>query len=217
MLSSFQPSFRWSWAILFLLPCAAPAQTVDPQVLPPRAAASDYLSNGSAGAISIGAEFKGHVVPTPEGNLTSEEYVVVEVGVFGPEGKPLKLAASDFTLRINGKTPLPAQPYGLIAKDLKDPEMEPLSKDKDKPKTSMTGGGGGQAAGEPPPAPVKVPVETRRAWTQRLQKASLPEGDRALPVAGFLYFPHRGKSEGMKSLELIYNGPAGKASLTLEP
>lgn len=191
------------------------AQTAEPQPLPPRAAASEYLSQGKAGEFSIGAEFKGHVVPTPQGNLTNEDYVIVEVALFGPEGKPLKLAATDFTLKINNKT-LPAQPYGLVAKGLKDPELEPLSKDKDKPKTSMNAGGG-QAAGEPPPLPPKIPVEVLRAWAQRIQRASLPEGERPLPAAGFIYFQYRGKSEGIKSMELTYSGAAGKATLPLEP
>jgi hypothetical protein len=211
----------WKWmkpsiaAFVWCCALALPAQTADPQVLPPRAAASEYLSQAKAGAVSIGAEFKGHIVPTPEGHLTNEDYVTVEIGMFGPEGQPLKLAVTDFSLRINGKSPLPAQPYGLLAKMLRDPEQEPLSKDKDKPKTSV--GGSGQQPGEPPPAPKKIPVETQRAWAQRVQKASLPEGDRPLPVAGFIYFQYRGKSEGIKSLELIYEGAAGKATLPMEP
>ena len=60
-------------------------------------------------------------------------------------------------------------------------------------------------------------METQRAWAQRVQKASLPEGERPLPVAGFIYFQYRGKSEGIKSLELLYEGAAGKATLPLEP
>lgn len=209
-------TLRLSLASLCLLAPWLGAQTSEPQPLPPRAAASEYLSQGKAGEISIGAEFKGHVVPTPQGNLTNEEYVFVEVGIFGPEGQTLKLAAGDFSLKINNRT-LPAQPYGLVAKGLKDPELEPLSKDKDKPKTSMNAGGGGQAAGEPPPLPPKIPVEVQRAWAQRLQKASLPEGDRPLPVAGFIYFQYRGKSDGIRSMELTYAGAAGKATLPLEP
>ncbi len=198
------------------LACTFTVAAQDLQVLPPRSSAADYLSQGSAGKVSVGAEFKGHIIPTPEGNLSSEDYVTVEVALYGPSGATLKLSAADFSLKINGKSPLPAQPYGLLTKSLRDPELEPLSKDKDKPKSSI-GTGGQQNAGDPPPLPAKIPVETQRAWTQRVQKASLPEGDRPLPVAGFLYFQHRGKSESVKSLELLYNGPAGKTSIALEP
>ena len=52
---------------------------------------------------------------------------------------------------------------------------------------------------------------------QRVQKAALPEGDRALPVAGLIFFQYRGKTKDIKSIELIYAGPAGKATLKLTP
>src|SRR5690242_9281892 len=43
--------------------------------LPPRAAPSDYQAQGKAGTVTIGAEFTGHAIPTPEGPLSSEDYV----------------------------------------------------------------------------------------------------------------------------------------------
>jgi len=45
--------------------------------IPPRAAPTDYQAQGKAGEITIAAEFAGHSVPTPEGPLSDEEYVVV--------------------------------------------------------------------------------------------------------------------------------------------
>jgi hypothetical protein len=51
---------------------------------------------------------------------------------------------------------------------------------------------------------------------QRVQKASLPEGDRPLPQAGLIFFQYGGKTESIRSLELIYDGPAGKATLKLQ-
>ena len=52
---------------------------------------------------------------------------------------------------------------------------------------------------------------------QRAQKAALPEGDRTLPVAGLLFFQYSGKAKSIRSVDLIYNGPAGKATLELQP
>ncbi len=49
---------------------------------------------------------------------------------------------------------------------------------------------------------------------QKVQKASLPEGDRPLPAAGLIFFEHHGKTT---SAELIYASPAGKAILKLQP
>jgi hypothetical protein len=45
----------------------------------------------------------------------------------------------------------------------------------------------------------------------------MQEGDRPLPQAGLLFFLYRGKTESIRSLELIYNGAAGTATLTLQP
>jgi hypothetical protein len=82
----------------------------------------------------------------------------------------------------------------------------------------MGGGGKGeQGDANAPPAPVKIPIGVQRAMAQRVQKASLPEGDRALPQAGLIFFQYRGKAQSIHSIELIYAGPAGKATLTLQP
>jgi hypothetical protein len=147
--------------------------------------------------------------------LTTEEYVVVEVGVFGPEGTRAKLSANDFSLRINKKkSALESQPFGLVMSSVKDPEWEP-PKSAAKSKTSM--GGGGEGESKEPPAPVKVPLPVQRAMAQRVQKAALPEGDRTLPQAGLIFFQHRGKVQNIQSLELIYEGSGGKATLNLQP
>jgi hypothetical protein len=189
------------------------------QPIPPRASPGDYQAQGQAGAVSIGAEFTGHFVVLPQGTLSTEDYVVVETGLFGPPETRLKLSYDDFSLRINGKkSPTPSRPYGMVVENVKDPEYEPLSKDPNKSKTSIGGSGRGAQSepGAPPPV-VHIPIEVQRAWAQRIQKASLPEGDRVLPQAGLIFFEYKGKAKGIHSLELIYNGPAGKVSLELRP
>jgi hypothetical protein len=142
---------------------------------------------------------------------------VIETGLFGSPGARIKLSFADFSLRINGKkTLLSSQPYGLVVSSLKDPEWEPPAPPEAKSKTSIGGGGqGGQSDSKP--APVHMPIELQRAMEQHVQKASLPEGDRALPQAGLIFFQYRGKTEHIRSIELIYTGPAGQAALTLQP
>jgi hypothetical protein len=103
----------------------------------------------------------------------------------------------------------------LIVGSLKDPEWVPPEPSAPKSKTSF--GGQGQGESNEPPAPVKIPIAVQRAMAQRAQKASLPKGDRALPQAGLIYFQYRGKSTSLQSLELIYDGPAGKAIQKLQP
>jgi hypothetical protein len=197
---------------------ATPAKEVQP--IPPRASPTDYQAQGQAGSVAIGAEFTGHFVVLPQGTLSNEDYVVVETGLFGAPETRLKLSYEDFSLRINGKkSPTPSRPYGMVIESLKDPEYEaPAAKDPNKPKTTI-GSSGRNSQAEPgaPPPVVHIPIEVQRAMAQRVQKASLPEGDRVLPQAGLLFFEFKGKAKSIHSLELIYNGPAGKVSFELRP
>jgi len=184
--------------------------------LPPRAAPSDYQAHAQAGTMTVVGEFMGHAVPAPEGPLTTEDYVVVEAGLFGPADARIKLSIDDFSLRINGKkTRLPSQPYVLVTRSLKDPEWTPPGAAEPKSKGSF--GTGGQSDSNLPPPVVHVPIELQRAMARHVQKAALPEGDRALPQAGLIFFQYRGKRETIRSLELNYDGPAGQATLTLQP
>jgi hypothetical protein len=139
--------------------------------------------------------------------------------LFGEPEARIKLSLNDFTLRINGKKPpLPSQPYGMVTGSIKDPDWAPPASSSSKSKTSIgSGGGGGQGDSNSPPPPVHVPIEVQRAMAQRVQKASLAEGERALPQAGLIFFQYRGKSTSIRSIELIYNGPAGQATLALQP
>jgi len=190
----------------------------DPMAIAPRATPGDYQAQAKAGPITIGAEFTGHSIATPEVILSTDDYVVVEVGVFGPPEAHVKLSHEDFSIRINGKkTPSPAQPYGLVSKNAKDPAWEDLApKETKKSKGGVSTGGGGEGDSGPPPV-FHVPVELKRAMEQKVLKASLPEGDRPLPEAGLIYFEHGGKVDKINSIELIYDGAAGKATLTLHP
>ena len=195
-----------------------PAPEQQSKGLAPRANPTDYQAHAQAGSITIGAEFTGHSVATPEALLNTEEYVVVEVGLLGPPDARLTVSHSDFSIRINGKKmPAPADPYAAVFASLKDPEWVPPGDPQTKSKSGGLSTGGGSKDGEPPPLPPKVPVELKRLMAQRVQKAALPEGGRPLPVAGLIFFQHGGKVQGIRSLELIYEGPAGKATLTLQP
>jgi hypothetical protein len=205
---------------LYLFSPGLDAQTKEIRGLPPRATAADYQASAAAGTVTIAAEFLGHSVPTAQGTLSTETFVVVEAGIFGQPDAGIKLSLENFSLRINGKNdPLPSQPFGLVGKSLKDPDLEPpASASSSKTKTNVNGGGGGgQIDSNAPPAPVHIPIEVQRSMQQRVQKAALPEGDRTLPVAGLLFFQYSGKAKSIRSVDLIYNGPGGKATLELQP
>jgi hypothetical protein len=192
-----------------------PPPAMESKGMPPRATPGDYASQAVAGTVTIAAEFMGHSVPRVEGPLNTEDYVVVETGFFGPPGARLKLSVDDFSLRINGKkNPLTSQPYGMVQATLKDPSWVPPVPAEPKSKTGINTGGGGDSG---PPPPPKMPFELRRAMALYLQQVGLPEGERPLPQAGLIFFQYRGKTQSIHSMELIYTGAAGKATLTLNP
>jgi hypothetical protein len=188
------------------------------QGLPPRASPGEYQFQAKAGTVTIAGEFAGHAVSTAQGPLSTEDYVTVEVAFFGPPEARLQLSVDDFSLRLNGKkTVLRSQPYGLVLSSLKDPEWSPpeAAASGPKSKTGISTGGGGEKDSNSPPPVVHIPIQVQRAMAQRTQKAALASGDRALPQAGLLFFQYRGKTQNLSSIELMYSGPAGKATLTL--
>lgn len=183
--------------------------------LPPRATPGDYPAHIQVGNITIAAEFAGHSVPRPQDPLSTDDFVIVETGLFGPAGTHVTVSLEDFSLRINDKkSPLPSQPVVLVAHSLRDPEWIPPEESKPKSKTSFGTGGGGQDTATLPP---KIPIELQRSMAQYALQASLPEGDRNLPEAGLLFFRYGGKRQSIHSLELIYSGAAGKGTLALQP
>jgi hypothetical protein len=193
---------------------------VEAKGMPPRAAPADYQAHAQAGTLTIAADFDGHSIPTLQGTFSSEDYVTVETGVFGPPGARTKLSPNDFGLRINGKkTPSPSQPYGMVAATVKDPEWAPPEPAGGKSKSGplSTGGAGGQGGDSSPTPTPKPPFELTRTWALQVQKVVLPEGDRPLPQAGLLFFEFHGKTARIRSVELVYTGPAGKATLALQP
>jgi hypothetical protein len=196
---------------------ARPKETLG---LPPRVAPSEYQAQAKAGAVTLAADFVRHSVPTPQGTLNTEDYVVVELGLYGAPDARIQISLDDFSLRINGKkTALRCQPFGMVLASLKDPEWVPPEPVAQKSKTSLNTGGGGGGQNDPgsPPPVVHVPIEVKRALDQRVQKAALPLGDRALPQAGLIFFQYRSNTKNIESIDLIYSGPAGKATLALRP
>jgi len=194
----------------------APAKESQIKGMPPRPTPGDYQAHAKLGDVTLAAEFTEHAISTPEATFSSEDYVAVEVGFFGPPDAHAKIAHENFSLRINTgkKAPITASvQYGIVYRSLKDPEWQPPEPPA-KSKTGINSGGDGGQDNTPPP-PVHMPFELERAMQQRVQKAALPEGERALPIAGLIFFPFRGKTKNIRSVELIYDGPAGKVNLRL--
>lgn len=197
-------------------PAAGEERPGEVQGLPPRVP-TDYQAQVRAGAVTIAADFDGHSIPTEQQTLTTEDFVVVEAALFGPAGTHLAISPGDFSLRVNRKkNPLPSQSYVVVFSSLRDPEWVSPEAQKAKESKTSINGSGKDAEGSLPPV-IHIPIELQRSWQQQTQRAAFPSGDRKLPQAGLLFFQYRGKTKGINSLELMYNGPAGKATLVLQP
>jgi hypothetical protein len=200
-------------------PALVPQKPEASKGIPARTAPGDYQAHVQAGKFTIAAEYDQHAVPDATETLTTEDYVVVEVALYGPPGSNLALNYQDFSLRVNGKKSLlPARPYELIFKSLKSPEYEPPSDKMVDKKTSVnTDGNAGSSTnniGAPKLPPIiHIPIEVSREWERKVHMASLPEGERPLPQGGLIFFEHSGKTH---SAELVYNGPAGKVTIPLQ-
>jgi hypothetical protein len=194
----------------------APAAAGESKGMPPRASPADYQVQAHAGPVTIAADFAGHSVTTMDAVYSSEEYVVVEVAFFGAAESKLKVSAENFSLKLKDKkNALTNQPFAYLTRSLKDPEWQPPEDPEGKKsKTGINTGGGGD--NEPKITP-KMPLELRRKMEARVFKSVLPEGDRALPVAGLIFFQYRGKTQNMKDMELVYSGPAGTVNLPMQP
>ena len=188
------------------------------------------------GERTLAVEYLARSIPVEGGSLFTEDYLVIEVAFFGPKYDALKLSASHFALRMNGrKTPVLAQTPGLVAGSLKYARQTGSHLE--------AGAGLGNAGvifgrpapverfpGDPtvrrlpaPPAPSQNPsapgVETPASLPveDQIERVGLPEGERRLPASGLLFFPYRGKPGAVKKLELEYEGPAGRGVVQLLP
>jgi hypothetical protein len=200
------------------------------QGTPPKTKASDYPVHVELGTVTLAADYLVHSVPTPKGNLIAPDYLVVEAAFFGPSFSRLRMSPDNFTLRINGKgDPLSTEPPGMVSQSIKYPGARPHLE-----AAGSIGMGDGNISVGPRPPPSQFPgdgnertapvqggtvktIEDEAAIEYRVQNATLPEGENSLPRSGLLYFYFRGKIKNIHSLDLLYEGAMGKATLKLLP
>jgi len=179
----------------------------------------------------MGAENLGHSVLAAKGAVVVPDYLVIEVALYAKA--PLRIRADQFQLRINGKKSLVSpQSTGFVAASLTYPDWET------RPNLSAGVGIGNAGATIGQPVPVgRFPgdrVPTRRPPVadtdpsggvekdaaekpeEIVNRTALQEGDAVHPpVSGYVFFPFRSKLKSIKTLELIYEGPLGTATLRL--
>jgi hypothetical protein len=198
--------WRAVWSAL-LLSAALAAQGT-----PPKADASKYDVQGAVGDLTVGADYLVHSIPAASGYVIADDYLIVEAAFFGPRLATVKLALTDFGLRITstsnkvGPTTIEARPptfAGSFAAPRRAPgdpnNRPPLPRPPTRVPTSIDNSG--------------IEREAQLPLDQQVDRASLPAGEQKVPVSGALFFPFKGKTTSIKSLELIYTGPAGTLTL----
>lgn len=217
------------WLILAAA-VSMPAQ----EAIPARAAADAYKVSQRIGGTVLAADFHGHTVPAPDSAFVAPNHVVIEVAIYPEKRTAFRFRSGQFTLRINGKTPLvlPEVP-GMVASSIKYPSWEGprgveasggignagviLGRDRtprfpgDRRYDPPVGGRPAQIPG--PASGVEKPQEmTPAEWVTKL---GFEDGDVTGPAAGLLYFPYRGNLAKIKKLELVFNSPDGEIILWL--
>ena len=198
-----------------------------------KATPQEYQASADLRTLTLAAEDLGHSIISDAGAYFARDYVVVDLAVF-PKGKQqLTLSARQFTLRVNGnKGVIGADSSGAVAASIKYEDWSQRGR--------LTGGASmgdagvalGQPRGQPrfpgdpnsrAPVPPKVDTNDPNAskpqevpLEEALLRASLPEGTGLTgPLSGLIYFPYKGKLSKLKSIELIYSGPYGEATIRL--
>jgi hypothetical protein len=198
----------------------------------PKASEQDYPAHTKLAKLSIGAEYLVHSFSSGREMFIAKDYLVVEVALFPAKGEKLLVNAGHFSLRVNGrKQALTPQSPEIVANALQYPDpnartglqptaqLGPIVLGQPQPTERFPGDPNVQYPQPLPRAPddnpsgldKQPPVKAEELVVQ----AALPDGEHRGPTSGFLYFPYRGKVGHIKSLELIFDGPAGSTTLPL--
>jgi hypothetical protein len=189
--------------------------------------------------VTFAADYLVRTIPVPGGVLVSKGYLVVDVAVFGP--RSTSLSPAYFLLRLNGsKAAILAQPAFIVANSLDYRRADP-GETGEGLTVSASRGNAGITIGPPQnprngkqvpdPNARNTPPERRVPETpnpyiidkappdatphEQVEMAGLPSGDIQLPISGAVFFAYTGKPESLKTIELLYDGPAGKVTLKL--
>lgn len=155
----------------------------------PKSGAAGYPVHGQIGGLSMGAEFMVHSFSSGRAMFVAEDYLVVEVALYPANSAHLAVSATQFSLLVSGKKQVAAQAAEFVAVALQTADWQT----------------------QRPLDPQEQPVTA----SEVVVRMALPEGEASGAVSGYLYFPYRGKIKGIHSLELHYDGPAGKTTLPL--
>ena len=212
------------WTVLCLSTALGFAQLGFAQGTTPKPAPTDYEVHGQSGPLDVGAEYMVHSFSSGEQMFLAERYLVVEVALYPlMKSDPVNVDLSRFSLRLNHKTMIPAQPAAHAAASLKQSPWQyqqpgrvsggvgagPIDIGMGQPRP-VPGSPQDRRMPSPPRAPDADPpggiTREKISAEDVLLRTALPEGPHTGKVSGFVYFPFTGKSSSIKSLDLVYDG-----------
>lgn len=223
--------WRFTW-IATLGGMLLPAQGTTPKKTP-----GDYHVQSKVVGFELAADYLVHSLPVSSGVIDVRDYLVIEAAVFPTAPGMPALSSSEFTLRINHqKSAIYSQNPGMVAASLKYSDWER------RPTLEATAGVGNAGVilgrptpterfpGDPTPQQTRLPPRPRvpdqtsptgeektlePPIEQTVQTSAFPEGVPQHPVSGYLFFPFKGKTKSIRSLELVYESQDGTRKATL--
>ncbi len=194
----------------------------------PKPKADDYDVHAATSKGALGAEFMVHSFSGRGQTYVAKDYLVVEVALYPPKGQGIQVRPGEFSLRVNGRKTLltPVSPSEVVS-SLQHADWS-LNRGVElggtlgntgvilgRPAPSRIPGEPSGRAPQPPRAPDSgspggIDPEPRVTAAELVVETALPEDPRRGPIAGFLYFPYKGKPSGIKSLELLFEDAALK-------
>src|SRR5258706_14258887 len=190
----------------------------------PKPVPTDYDLHLSDGTLDIGAEYMVHSFSNGEQMFLAEKFLIVEVALYPVmKNDEVNVDMSKIGLRVNHKTLLQPVDPKQVANSLKPSLWDRL---QNRGMNGGMGGGGGPlnvppTGGQGPyppqqrtPNPPRAPEPDAPGGIERTKvnpedvvvETALPPGPQKGAVSGFVYFYYNGKSSGLKSVDLEYNG-----------
>jgi hypothetical protein len=186
----------------------------------PKPKADDYEVHTAAKGVTLGAEYMVYSVSGQGATFILDGHLVVEVGLFPPKGKTVAAGASEFQLRVDGKTLHPLTPQMVVAAQTRREWYHPrgiqatAGSGNDTvilgaPTRQTPPYGGGRTTPAPPRSPEpdlrdRFPRSESVRADELIVSTAFPHGEFKGPVSGYIYFPFTGKASKIRRVDLLY-------------
>lgn len=185
----------------------------------PKPKPEDYPVHARPEEAGIAAEYLVHTLPAGARSFVLAEYLVVEVALYPPRSRTLEVAASRFTLRINGRkrelrSENPAMVIYSVRYGAQDSrrafqvDAGPVILGRPR-RTARFPGDPTEDRDPQPGAPqpaADLELPPGETAVEAIERTALQEGPVTDSVSGYLFFPFKGKLKSIESLDLVFHG-----------